>query len=152
MKKTICLVIFALFLIVGCSNNKEHQIKQEKKTTLTRHKIEKRKASMTEAQAQKKIKEGKAIMLSEKGEESPLKMEGSKVKAIKMPNGTLWQVNQKNGKTLLRLPDGKVVQEKMVNGKMMLLTDDNKEYEVEVINGKMMGILQQNNNVAMENK
>ena len=154
MKKAISLIVFIMILFTaGCNKNKEQpKVTQQKKASLNQPKDVKKRSKLTEAQIQNKIKEGKAIVLSNNGEQTPLKMEGSKVKAVKMPDGSLWQVNEEDGKTMLRLPNGETVQEKMINGKMMLLTDEDKQYEVQVINGKMFAVMPENKTVAFEKK
>ena len=153
MKKTIGLILFIIILFTaGCNKNKEQpKVTQQKKTSLNQPKVVKKRSKLTEAQ-KNKIKEGKAIVLSNNGEQTPLKMEGSKVKAVKMPDGSLWQVNEEDGKTLLKLPNGEIAQEKMIKGKMMLLTDEDKQYEVQVINGKMFAVMPESKTVAFEKK
>ena len=154
MKKAISLILFIVIIFTaGCEKNKEQsKVTKQQKTTLNQPKVVKKRNKLTEAQIQNKIKEGKAIVLSNNGEQEPLKMEGSKVKAVKMPDGSLWQVSEKDGKTMLKLPNGELVQEKIIKGKMMLLSDEDKQYEVQVINGKMVAVMPENKTVAFENK
>lgn len=152
MKKLFLISFFLVFLIFGCSNDKKNENEVQKKTNSSEKTVKTKSYKAAKAKEKKALEtkillsavnydgeiEGEAIILNE-NETKPLKMEGSKVMALKMPDGNLWQVKKSGDKNMLVMPDGKLVEEKMINGKMILIEDDSL-YEVKMINDKMIAV------------
>lgn len=163
MKKLVLISVIFAFLIFGCETNKRDKSETPKKKNSE-------KVTKTQSQKQRKVNEeklmdkkiaasaknyegefsGNAIILNEK-ETKPLKMEGAKVYAVKMPDGNMWQVKKEGDKNMLVMPDGKLVEQKMVDGKMMLIDDDNV-YQVKMINDKMIAVKTDNSTINVANK
>ncbi len=156
MKRSYSISIFLVFLIFGCTSNKEKNVKEDvsaskqiKSQTVQKSKKVK-KDKKQESLSDSKILEhatrykgsikGQAVILSFYKHSQPIDFEGSKAKAINMPDGSLWGVRTVNDKNMLIMPDGKLVEEKTVNGKMELITDDNKTYMVKMINNEMVAV------------
>jgi hypothetical protein len=140
MKILLGYLIIVLSLLIGCqkSNNQgAERLKARRDSIKTadslrqvrQAKLEKRRKAIEEAavfqvKIQNKIKEGKAIVLSENGESMPIQFVGDKAIAVKMPDGSLWHVEQKGNKNILHIPNVGRMEEKMINGKMMAVMPD----------------------------
>lgn len=165
----LILIISLIYFSTGCGPDQEEleaerrqdsirvadSISMAEKAELERQEKERERA-IAEADAfqlkiENKLKEGKAIMLTNEGETMPLKIDGTKAYAVKMPDGNLWQVKKEGDKILLVLPGGETMEQKMIDGQMYLFTDDNK-YEVQMVNGKMMAVMPDSTMVAMTSK
>ncbi len=150
MKKLFLIFTILAFLIVGCGQNKNDQTteKTSKNNSNQTAQISTKKDNSnnvlpgvsTKDQnilAEAKMYDGSfdsdAILLTRSASEgSTFKMDGSKTKGMKMPDGNFWPVKEVGNKTMLVMPDGKLIEEKKVDGKIMLMTND-KTYEVKMI-------------------
>jgi hypothetical protein len=158
MKRLSLISALLVFLIFGCSSNKEkntgqaNAISHEK--TIAKNKTDahslKNKAAERNAKILKSAiqyngkMDANAIIISNFKQSKPIHFQNSKASAITMPDSSLWEARVENGKNMLVMPDGKLIQEKTVNGKMKLITDNNKIYNVRVMDGKMIAVSSNN--------
>jgi hypothetical protein len=158
MKKLSLISALLVFLVFGCSSNKEKNTSQDKTITHeqniaknkkdmppTKNKVaEKNSKILTSAVQYNGTMDAKAIIISNFKQSKPIDFQGSKATAVTMPDGSMWEAKIVDGKNMIVMPDGKLIQEKMVDGKMELITDNNKVYQVKVIDGKMVAISSNN--------
>lgn len=156
MKRSYLISIFLVFLIFGCTSNKEKNVKEnistskqiKNQTTPKGSKITKNKKqeNLSDSRILKHATQyhghikGEAVVISFFKHSQPLDFKDTKAKAITMPDGSLWGVREVGNKNMLVMPDGKLVEERMVNGKMELITNDNKTYVVKMINNEMVAV------------
>lgn len=155
MKKLSIISIMLVFLIFGCSSNKEKNTDENKTMNKSENTVNNNTAKMVKPESKSQVSSNDimkhagmyngtmtedAIIISGFKHSKPLHFEGSNAKAITMPDGSLWEVKKVDGKNMLVMPDGKLVEEKMVDGKMKLITSDNKTYNIEMMDGKMVAL------------
>jgi glucose/arabinose dehydrogenase len=94
-----------------------------------------------EAALEENIKEGKAFLISDENESIPLRMEGSKVMAMTMPDGKLYPAEMDGNKAYVTIPGKGKMERKIINRKIYLVDNDDKMYEVKVIDKKLVAVL-----------
>jgi hypothetical protein len=167
MKSIAIMILILGLMFAGCANkqkeqaqsnqqmqnstntvNQTAQIKNNKKIEPAAMQRRKRMRAVytldrqrAEASLENKIKEGKAIVITDEGQNIPLKMVGSTVTAMAMPDGKLYPVEIEGGRTMVTIPGKGKMEKKMINGTMYLVDSDNNMYRVQVINKKLVAVL-----------
>jgi len=86
---------------------------------------------------EEKVQKGEIIMLTKDGEPEPFKFAGSKITAMKLPDGKLYQVEEKGDRTMINIPGkGEMGIIKLYN-KFYLFDDKDQAYEVKFINKQL---------------
>ena len=174
-------LIFAAILLVsfaGCDSKEKEQaelerMKQdsirvadsvaqvEKQNEETRLRVERRKMmeqgdvfvpETAEAALDGQIKEGRVILLSEEGETIPFKFEGSKIMAVTMPDGKMYQVEKDGDKIMLMVPGEGKMEKRTVDGKIYLVDNEDQMFEVKVENKKLVAVLDDGTEVNLAKK
>ena len=96
-------------------------------------------AIITKADAafEAKVQKGEIILLTINGEPEPFKFEGSKISAMKLPDGNLYQVKEDGDRTMINVPGKGEMGIIMLSNKFYLFDDDDQAYEVKFINKQL---------------
>jgi len=111
---------------------KNEKTGEQKRITETETTVEKAGASF-----EAKVQKGEIFMLTNDGEPEPFKFAGSKITAMKLPDGKLYQVEEKGDRTMINIPGkGEMGIIKLYN-KFYLFDDKDQAYEVKFINKQL---------------
>jgi hypothetical protein len=153
------LWFIGLFIIsvtlIGCSDKekdnkaKETLVKETDSKTLAQEKDGNRNnikgttqtgAIITKADAafESKVQKGDVVLLTINGEPEAFKFDGgSKITAMKLPDGNLYQVKEDGDRTMINVPGKGEMGIIMLNDKFYLFDDDNQAYEVKFSNKQL---------------
>ena len=140
------IFVFSMFLI-GCSEkgkekeelsqNKEEMMEKTDAKTPDQTEMqmkENQKKEMadvnTEAAFQEKVKKGEIIMMTDNGEPESFKFEGSKISAMKLPDGKLHQVRKDGDRNMINVPGKGEMGIIMLNDKFYLFDNNDQAYEL----------------------
>jgi hypothetical protein len=85
-----------------------------------------------------KVQKGDVVLLTINGEPEAFKFDGgSKITAMKLPDGNLYQVKEDGDRTMINVPGKGEMGIIMLNDKFYLFDDDNQAYEVKFSNKQL---------------
>ena len=106
---------------------KKQKIKTEKKTGTER----------ADASFETKVQAGTIIPIAMGTNEESFKFEGSKIMAITLPDGKLYQIEKDGDKTIIDIPGKGKMEVIRLDEKIYLFDNDNQGYEVKFENKKL---------------
>ena len=151
MKTLLACGVFILSIfLLSCSDTKkdeadlkklnDNSISKEESKSLTQKNEGVQKGSssslssrLAEATIEGKIEKGEIILLSKDIKPNTFKFTGSKISAMRLPDGNLYQVEMDGDRTMINIPDKGEFQLLKLNGKYYLFDEDNQAYEVKFI-------------------
>ncbi len=150
--KKLCLIAFFIFSIafISCSDKEkdEAELKQTKPEADSKPLVmENQYTGITEkgtiiekadASFETKVQEGTIIPIEiETNGDEPFKFEGSKIMAMTLPDGKLYQIEKDGDKTMIDIPGKGKMQAIRLNEKIYLFDDNDQAYEVKFVNKKL---------------
>lgn len=154
MKKLFVIAFFILSIgFISCSDKEKDEAELKRIKTETDSKSQTQKDGYTKKQNIKteketgveradasfetKVQQGTIIPIAMSTDEESFKFSGSKIMAITLPDGKLYQVEKDGDKTIIDIPGKGKMEAIRLDKKIYLFDNDNQGYEVKFENKKL---------------
>ncbi len=163
MKKLhLIIVLIPLLILASCSeqgkkanevqNNAAVDSKTQEKSEVATKEKRGNGTEMTPAIMKEKIDSGKIIMLSLNGSPPPYKYQGDKIKALELPDGKFYQIEEKGGKKWINVPGKGEMEIIRLSGKVYIFDHNDRAYEVKSVNDELIAEATDLTNVLLSKK